>query len=298
MGVNGAGLPGKFTDAEKNESTSFLPGDAESTKALQAVEELQGGEKAAAVVVYRRDGGLTAADRQVIAEDRRNFNADLPRATQPLSRARPVARRHDGAGRARSSPATARATRSSTRSTSCARRSPTPAAACRPRSPARPASRPTRSRSSRASTARSLLAAVSLVILLLIVIYRSPIFWLIPLFAVVFAEISVQRARLRADRARRHRQRPVLVDPLRARARRGDRLRAAAGVALPRGAAPARGQARGARAGAAHRRAGDRRLRHDGDRRAAGAVARRGQRHRGPRARSARWASPWRCSRC
>jgi len=85
MGVNAAGLPAKYTDAQENESSSFLPGDAESTKALAAVEELQGGENAAAVVVYRRDGGLTAADRTVMAEDRRNFNADLPRATQPLS---------------------------------------------------------------------------------------------------------------------------------------------------------------------------------------------------------------------
>ena len=64
-----ANLPGKFMDAEDNESTSFLPGDAESTKALQATEELQGGELAPAVIVYRRESGLTAADRRRIAED-------------------------------------------------------------------------------------------------------------------------------------------------------------------------------------------------------------------------------------
>ena len=46
-----ANLPGKFADAENNESTSFLPGDAESTKALTATEELQGGELAPAVIV-------------------------------------------------------------------------------------------------------------------------------------------------------------------------------------------------------------------------------------------------------
>ena len=44
----GTNLPGKFTDAEDNESTSFLPGDAESTKVLTAAEELQGGELAPA----------------------------------------------------------------------------------------------------------------------------------------------------------------------------------------------------------------------------------------------------------
>jgi RND superfamily putative drug exporter len=68
-----ANLPGKFTDAEDNESTSFLPGDAESTKALQATEELQGGELAPAVIVYRRESGLTAADRQKIVEDVRRL---------------------------------------------------------------------------------------------------------------------------------------------------------------------------------------------------------------------------------
>jgi RND superfamily putative drug exporter len=64
-----ANLPGKFTDAEENESTSFLPGDAESTHALTAAEELQGGELAPAVIVYRRESGLTPADRQKILDD-------------------------------------------------------------------------------------------------------------------------------------------------------------------------------------------------------------------------------------
>ena len=64
-----ANLPAKFTEAEDNESTSFLPGDAESTKALAATEELQGGELAPAVIVYRRESGLTPADRQKIRED-------------------------------------------------------------------------------------------------------------------------------------------------------------------------------------------------------------------------------------
>jgi RND superfamily putative drug exporter len=64
-----ADLPGKFEDAENNEATSYLPGDAESTHALDATEALQGGEIAPAVIVYRRDSGLTAADRRTIVED-------------------------------------------------------------------------------------------------------------------------------------------------------------------------------------------------------------------------------------
>jgi RND superfamily putative drug exporter len=70
----GGQLPAKFSDAEENESTSFLPGDAESTKALIETERLQGGEQAAIVIVYRRDGGLTQADQQRIAEDREALN--------------------------------------------------------------------------------------------------------------------------------------------------------------------------------------------------------------------------------
>jgi putative drug exporter of the RND superfamily len=64
-----AQLPTKFADAEDNESTSFLPGDAESTKALTATEELQGGELAPAVIVYARASGLTPADFAKIRED-------------------------------------------------------------------------------------------------------------------------------------------------------------------------------------------------------------------------------------
>ncbi len=64
-----ANLPGKFEDAESNEATSYLPGDAESTKALDATESLQKGEIAPAVIIFRRESGLTAADRRTIVAD-------------------------------------------------------------------------------------------------------------------------------------------------------------------------------------------------------------------------------------
>jgi putative drug exporter of the RND superfamily len=67
--ASSANLPGKFEDAESNEATSYLPGDAESTAALKATESLQKGELAPAVIVFRRDSGLTAADRRAIVED-------------------------------------------------------------------------------------------------------------------------------------------------------------------------------------------------------------------------------------
>jgi putative drug exporter of the RND superfamily len=69
FGVSAANLPGKFEDAESNEATSYLPGSAESTKALNATEELQEGELATAVIIFRRDQGLTTADKQAIEAD-------------------------------------------------------------------------------------------------------------------------------------------------------------------------------------------------------------------------------------
>ena len=74
--ASAADLPGKFEEAENNEATSYLPGDAESTKALAKTEELQKGEIAPTVVVYRRDSGLTAADFRTIEDDVRKMTEE------------------------------------------------------------------------------------------------------------------------------------------------------------------------------------------------------------------------------
>jgi len=63
-----AELPSKFEEAENNEASSYLPGDAESTAALTATEELQNGEIAPAVIVFRRESGLTPGDFKSIEE--------------------------------------------------------------------------------------------------------------------------------------------------------------------------------------------------------------------------------------
>jgi RND superfamily putative drug exporter len=46
-----AGQGGKFEQAQKNETSSFLPGSAESVKALKQIERLPGGEEAPPVIV-------------------------------------------------------------------------------------------------------------------------------------------------------------------------------------------------------------------------------------------------------
>ena len=86
--VIGGDLPTKFDDAQSNESTSFLPGNAESTAALAATEEIQGGDELLPlVIVYQsEEGALNAADRERIESDREALNADLPRRTDPYAK--------------------------------------------------------------------------------------------------------------------------------------------------------------------------------------------------------------------
>jgi len=85
FGIIGADLPTKFEDAVSNESSSFLPGDAESTAALEASERIQGDELAPIAIVYRREGGLSQDDFARIESDRDTLNADLPERTTPYS---------------------------------------------------------------------------------------------------------------------------------------------------------------------------------------------------------------------
>ena len=192
-----AELPSRFEDAENNEATSYLPGSAESTAALEATEELQDGDIAPAAIVFRDDNGLTPGDFKIIEETigrmtSKEFEGVIPDGAtaasggkpDPEARGRRSARRRPSSAprrprrspasppatnrsSARSAPKTARRrssaptstpkarangspTRSSSGATSCPRNR---AAACRRRSPAAPASQPTRSKSSKGSTA-------------------------------------------------------------------------------------------------------------------------------------------------
>jgi len=70
-------LAGKLTGAEKNEAKSWLPANAESTKVLDVQSHFQSPNVYPAVVVYQRAAGLTGADRAKAAADARAF-ARLP----------------------------------------------------------------------------------------------------------------------------------------------------------------------------------------------------------------------------
>ncbi|MGW4872190.1 MMPL family transporter [Streptomyces chartreusis] len=63
-----APLAQKLSDAQDNDAASWLPGSAESTQVLQISEDFRP-EQIPAVVIYARDSGLTAQDRAAITED-------------------------------------------------------------------------------------------------------------------------------------------------------------------------------------------------------------------------------------
>ena len=279
--------PAKFTDAENNESTSFLPGDAESTKALSATEDLQGGELAPAVIVYRRESGLTAADRAKIVED-------VGRLTEERFPG-VIADGATAAGGRDEAPGGA-ASRSGRPAQGCA--GPTTPIAGQPADYA-PFVGPICSEDGKAAIVTAyikgdgesdtildpvqfwrdtvsdpggglevkitggagygadaievfeeingtlLLAAVTLVIILLILIYRSPIFLFIPLAAVMFAEVLSRSVGYGLSELGVTDQRAVELDHVDPRAGRGHRLRAPDRGQIPGGAPPHGGPPRG-----------------------------------------------------
>ncbi|WP_345570684.1 MULTISPECIES: MMPL family transporter [Streptomyces] len=61
-------LAGKFSDVQQNRAVDYLPDSADSTQVARVQDQLPGGEATDLVLVYHRDGGLTAADRQTAAD--------------------------------------------------------------------------------------------------------------------------------------------------------------------------------------------------------------------------------------
>jgi putative drug exporter of the RND superfamily len=197
FGIFAADLPSKYSDAENNESTSFLPGDAESTEVLQQVEELQGGEQAPIVVVYRREGGLTPADEQQIQADREELNQaiqedrDTYRAVSEFGEPQPSPDGDaallignitgDGESDTILDPVEDIRERVS---------DPGGGLEVKVTGPAGFAADAIKVFESINGTL--LLAAVGIVFVLLILIYRSPLFFWIPLLAVGFAEIATR----------------------------------------------------------------------------------------------------------
>ncbi len=189
----GAGsFAGRFEDAQENETSSFLPGGAESVAVVEAVKRFPAGEVATAVTVIARDGGRLGASEQ----------ADAAQLVQTLDA------RRTGLMEASQGPIPSQ-----------------DGAALLVITPVRNSADDSQAFLDTVGLIRDeahrlrgdgvqvevtgaagfgadaidvfgdingqlLLAAGGLVLILLILIYRSPIFWAIPFFTVLFAEVS------------------------------------------------------------------------------------------------------------
>jgi RND superfamily putative drug exporter len=76
-------LASKVADVTNDETASFLPADADSTKVQELLKNrFPGGETSIGLIVYRRQGGLTDADRTRIARDAQRVDDAIP-VTRP-----------------------------------------------------------------------------------------------------------------------------------------------------------------------------------------------------------------------
>jgi RND superfamily putative drug exporter len=183
---------GKFEGAQKNEPSSFLPGSAESVKALEVTRAFEGGTVTPAVVVYRAAAGLTDAHRAAVEADRAELNAKLPAGASAIGE---PAFSEDGKAALLSMPIEAKgdekllldAVDTVKEAVHDSRSDGLKVEVSGPAGFSADASEVFEGINSTLLYATGLL-----VFFLLIIIYRSPIFWILPLLSVIFAEVVVR----------------------------------------------------------------------------------------------------------
>src|SRR4051812_28027488 len=183
-----ASQAGKFEQAQKNETSSFLPGSAESVKALKAIKRFPGGEEAPAVIVYERPSGLTGADKRRIRQTIGKLNADRrplvgqaqPPVFSPNGRAAIVVQPVEpGDGQGDKFQLAVQSIRDRTGGSGGGLQVRVTGAAGYSLDAIKVFGN---------INGSLLLVAALIVLILLIVIYRSPVFWIIPFFTVLLAE--------------------------------------------------------------------------------------------------------------
>ena len=189
--VAGGPLGAKFESAQKNESASFLPDGTDSLTVTQLEKQFPSGEQVPAVIVFARSGGLTPADHAAIAASAKRIAANPPdNAGAPLA---PVTSKN-GAAALLIVPYLASGDSDKLLDASDALRTAVsglpPGLTAKLGGPLGFSSDAVKVFANINGTL--LLATGLLVFILLILIYRSPIFWLIPLLSVFGAEATVR----------------------------------------------------------------------------------------------------------
>lgn len=185
-------LAGKFESVQRNEPSSFLPSDAESVAVLEAGKDFPGGDVTPAIVVFRDPDGLGAEGRASVERALESITtAEIEGVRAPF----PPRYSDDGSAAVVAIPIEAggevdvligavddlRA---------IVVRDLPPSLEAKVTGPAGFSADASAAFEGINSTL--LFATVALVFVLLVLIYRSPIFWVLPLLALLFAETVVR----------------------------------------------------------------------------------------------------------
>ncbi len=185
-------LAAKFESAQRNEPASFLPGDAESVVVLEARKGFASGDATSAIVVFRDARGLGAGGTASIAQAvERLEEARLEGVRAPS----PPRLSEDGTTAVVAVPIEAEGDQEVLISAvedvrGLVREALPPAIEAKVTGPAGYSADASKAFEGINSTL--LIATASLVFILLVLIYRSPVFWILPLFAVLVAESVVR----------------------------------------------------------------------------------------------------------
>ncbi|MFY9488483.1 MAG: MMPL family transporter [Solirubrobacterales bacterium] len=184
---------GKFEKEQINTQESYLPGSAESLKAIQLEEKLPGGERLPGLIVYQREGGLTAGDRKAITDAAGSLKSKPleAQAGQPFTifaddgKTATLGVAYEANGEDE------RLAANSERLQALAEDAPDGVEAYLTGGIGYAADA---SEAFESLNGTLLIGTGAIVIILLLLIYRSPVLWLIPLLAVIFAEMISRAA--------------------------------------------------------------------------------------------------------
>ncbi|MCB0873815.1 MAG: MMPL family transporter [Thermoleophilia bacterium] len=183
-------LGAKFESVISNEPESFLPGDAESVRAAALAKQFSAGELTPAIVVASRPGGLTARDLATVNAMRQIIAKDPPAGALDPS---PVIPSPGGEAALFQVPLEVTGDADALVNAVDRIREVTAESGGLTIKTTGPASFSADAISVFGDINTTLLLATgTLVIVLLLIIYRSPVFWLLPVIAIAFAETTLR----------------------------------------------------------------------------------------------------------
>jgi putative drug exporter of the RND superfamily len=197
-------LAGKFEDAQENDPADYLPGDAESVKTIDQLDGFPSDDEADAITVFHREGGLTAEDTAAIDQVRTAINQRVRPAINAeragtVAETGPAQISADGGTALLTTPITV-PEEASGEAEDLLTDTPEEIKAELGSLPGGLEAEVTGPAGFAADAVEVfndingtlLFATAALVLVLLIVIYRSPIFWMIPFFSVLLAELTTR----------------------------------------------------------------------------------------------------------